>query len=222
MDPAAQLLLNPQNPIKLFEAQQKNMPSMPAPKKFEIKSKHAQALLEKYQSSLPTFQQIPGKESGASKTLNDEYKQVCSSDKQLIRLFKDGTKDVIKKREVEKKKEELIQAQAQQKKAAAISDRKKELSKQNADNANGQNDGDKGKSAKNQGDKNEERKQRRRGRAVTQTDTIEDQNRPNSANPRMEGKGKVKHSKSITEKDAEKLRDSKLNKLQIQQNFDKQ
>jgi hypothetical protein len=62
---------------------------------------------------------------------------VCSSDKQLIRLFKDGTKDVIKKREVEKKKEELIQIQAQQKKAAAISERKKELMKQNADNANG-------------------------------------------------------------------------------------
>jgi hypothetical protein len=40
--------------------------------------------------------------------LNDEYKQVCSSDKQLIRLFKESTKDVIKKREVEKKKEELI------------------------------------------------------------------------------------------------------------------
>jgi hypothetical protein len=51
------------------------MPSMAAPRQFEIKSNHAKALLEKYQSSLPGFQQIPGKQNGSTtKTLNDEYK----------------------------------------------------------------------------------------------------------------------------------------------------
>ena len=40
--------------------------------------------------------------------LNDQYKQVCSSDMELARLFNKSTKDVIKKREVEKKKEEII------------------------------------------------------------------------------------------------------------------
>lgn len=38
----------------------------------------------------------------------------------------------------------------------------------------------------------EEKKSRRRGRAVTQTDTIDDKNRPQSANPRTGGRGKTR------------------------------
>lgn len=82
-----------------------------------MKSSQAKALLEKYSSSLPQIYQVQngGTKQGNFNELNAEYTKVCSSDKHLARLFNKSTKDVIKKREIEKKKEELIKQQLKSK-----------------------------------------------------------------------------------------------------------
>ena len=89
MDQPSKVLFNPLNSMQFLENQHKatggsgggggilgraglTLPNGRPAKTFEIKSNQTKALLDKYQSSLPKFQQFQSKEMG-SKMLSEQY-----------------------------------------------------------------------------------------------------------------------------------------------------